>query len=121
MELGANLVGQDRDRLVGMAQRAEQLGLHSLWRGEAYGLDAVVPLTWAAAHTTRILLGSAILQIPARTPAMTAMTAASLDQLSGGRFILGLGMSGPQGRRGVARGAVRSPPADHRRVCGAAS
>jgi alkanesulfonate monooxygenase SsuD/methylene tetrahydromethanopterin reductase-like flavin-dependent oxidoreductase (luciferase family) len=96
MQLGANLTANESDHIIALAQRAEQLGLHSLWRGEAYGGDAVVPLTWAAAHTSRILLGSAILQIPARTPAMTAMTAQSLDQLSGGRFILGLGMSGPQ-------------------------
>jgi F420-dependent oxidoreductase-like protein len=105
MQLGANLSANDRETLVGLARRAEDLGLHSLWRGEAYGGDAVVPLAWAAAHTSRILVGSAILQIPARTPAMTAMTAQSLDQLSGGRFILGLGMSGPQvveGWHGVA-------------------
>src|ERR671918_234645 len=63
---------------------------------EAYGSDAVVPLAWIAAHTTRINVGTGIMQMPARTPANTAMTAVTLDALSGGRFLLGLGLSGPQ-------------------------
>src|SRR5262249_50783551 len=63
---------------------------------EAYGSDAVTTVTWLAAHTTRIHVGTAIMQIPARTPAMTAMTAATLDLLTGGRVLLGLGVSGPQ-------------------------
>lgn len=96
MQLGANLTQLDPAKLVAFAQRAEELGLHSLWRGEAYGVDAVVPLSWAAAHTSRIRLGSAILQIPARTPTMTGMTALALDRLTRGRFTLGVGMSGPQ-------------------------
>ncbi len=75
---------------------AERLGFHSVWTAEAYGSDAVVPLTWIAAKTSTIKLGTAIMQIPARSPAMTAMTAMTLDALSGGRFILGLGPSGPQ-------------------------
>jgi F420-dependent oxidoreductase-like protein len=75
---------------------AERLGFDSVWTAEAYGSDAVSPLAWIAARTARIRLGTAILQMPARTPAMTAMTAMSLDSLSGGRFILGLGPSGPQ-------------------------
>ncbi|MGW0808976.1 LLM class F420-dependent oxidoreductase [Nonomuraea sp. NPDC002799] len=82
--------------LVTRAKLAESLGYDSLWAGEAYGGDAVTALAWAAAHTERIRIGSSILQIPGRTPAMTAMTAASLAQLSGGRFVLGLGVSGPQ-------------------------
>jgi len=81
---------------VARVQEAERLGFDSVWTAEAYGSDAVTPLAWIAAHTTKIRLGTAILQMPARTPAMTAMTAMSLDQLSGGRLILGLGPSGPQ-------------------------
>jgi len=79
-----------------LAARAEALGFDSVWVAEAYGSDAVSVLGWLAASTTRIGLGSAILQMPARTPACTAMTALTLDALSGGRLILGLGMSGPQ-------------------------
>jgi F420-dependent oxidoreductase-like protein len=81
---------------VPLVQHAEALGFHSVWTAEAYGSDAVVPLTWAAAHTSRINVGTAIMQMPARTPANTAMTAATLDLLSDGRFLLGLGLSGPQ-------------------------
>ena len=86
---------------------AERLGYDSVWTAEAYGNDAITPLTWIAAKTTKIKLGTAIMQMPARTPAMTAMTAMTLDALSGGRFILGLGPSGPQvieGWHGVAYG-----------------
>ncbi|HXZ85062.1 MAG TPA: LLM class F420-dependent oxidoreductase [Myxococcota bacterium] len=75
---------------------AEKLGFDSVWTAEAYGSDAITPLAWIGARTTRIRLGTAIMQIPARTPAMCAMTAMTLDALSGGRFILGLGPSGPQ-------------------------
>jgi F420-dependent oxidoreductase-like protein len=75
---------------------AERLGFDSVWTAEAYGSDAITPLAWVGAQTTRIRLGTAIMQIPARTPAMCAMTAMTLDALSGGRFILGLGPSGPQ-------------------------
>jgi F420-dependent oxidoreductase-like protein len=77
-------------------QDAERLGYHSVWTAEAYGSDAVVPLAWMGALTYRIRLGTAILQMAARTPAMTAMTAMTLDALSGGRALLGLGVSGPQ-------------------------
>jgi F420-dependent oxidoreductase-like protein len=79
-----------------IARTAEELGYDSVWTAEAYGSDAATVLAWLAAGTTRIRLGSGILQIPARSAAMTAMTAATIDQLSGGRFILGLGSSGPQ-------------------------
>jgi F420-dependent oxidoreductase-like protein len=82
--------------LVELAQEAERLGYDSAWAAEAWGTDAVSVLAWLAAVTTKIKVGSAILQIPARTPANTAMTAATLDLLSGGRFLLGLGTSGPQ-------------------------
>lgn len=75
---------------------ADRLGYHSVWTAEAYGSDAVTPLAWIGAQTEQIGLGTAIMQMPARTPAMTAMTAITLDQLSGGRMLLGLGVSGPQ-------------------------
>ncbi len=89
-------------------EEAERLGYSSVWAAEAWGSDAVSVLAWIAARTHRILVGSAILQIPARTPAMTAMTAVTLNELSGGRFLLGLGLSGPQvveGWHGVAYGS----------------
>jgi F420-dependent oxidoreductase-like protein len=79
-----------------LAREAERLGYDSAWVAEAYGSDAATVLAWLAAQTSRINLGSAVFQIPARSPAMTAMTAATLDQLSAGRFRLGLGLSGPQ-------------------------
>ena len=75
---------------------AEDTGFDSVWTAEAYGSDAIVPLTWIAAQTRKIKLGTGIMQMPARTPAMTAMTAMTLDAMSGGRFILGIGPSGPQ-------------------------
>ena len=81
---------------VPLVQRAEALGYHSVWTAEAYGSDAITPLIWAGAHTSTIKLGTGIMQMPARTPANTAMTAATIDMLSGGRFLLGLGLSGPQ-------------------------
>jgi F420-dependent oxidoreductase-like protein len=77
-------------------REAERSGFDSVWTAEAYGSDAATPLAWFAAQTERIRLGAAILQIPGRSPAMTAMTAVTLDHLSGGRFSLGLGTSGPQ-------------------------
>jgi len=77
-------------------QAADRLGYYAVWTAEAYGSDAVTPLAWLGAHTQQIRLGTAIMQMPARTPAMTAMTAMTLDQLSGGRMLLGLGLSGPQ-------------------------
>lgn len=84
---------------------AEDLGFHSVWAAEAYGCDAVSSATWLAAHTSKIKVGTAIMQIPARSPASAAMTAIGLDALSQGRFLLGLGSSGPQvaeGWHGVA-------------------
>jgi F420-dependent oxidoreductase-like protein len=99
MRLGLNLgywgMASDTDN-VKLVQEAERLGYTSVWTAEAYGSDAATVLTWIAAHTTTIDLGSAIFQIPGRSPAMTAMTAATIDTLSGGRFRLGLGVSGPQ-------------------------
>jgi F420-dependent oxidoreductase-like protein len=90
-----------------LIREADRLGFHVVWTAEAYGSDAVTPLAFIAGQTERIHLGSGIMQIPARTPAMTAMTATTLDQLSGGRMLLGLGVSGPQvveGWHGVAYG-----------------
>ena len=86
---------------------AERLGYDSVWTAEAYGSDAITPATWILAQTSKIKVGTAIIQMPARTPACAAMTAMTLDQLSGGRFILGIGPSGPQvieGWHGVAYG-----------------
>ena len=79
-----------------VTRTAEDLGYDSVWTAEAYGSDAATVLAWLAAGTSRIKLGAGIFQIPARSAAMTAMTAATIDQLSGGRLLLGLGTSGPQ-------------------------
>ena len=81
---------------IELVQEADRLGVHSVWTAEAYGSDAVSPLAWLGALTTRIHLGTAIMQMPGRTPANAAMTAMTLNQLSGGRFLMGLGLSGPQ-------------------------
>src|SRR4029077_9460063 len=78
------------------ARAPARLGFHSVWTSEAYGTDAVTPMAWVAATTERIKVGSAIMQMPARSPAATASTVATLDLLSGGRMLLGLGTSGPQ-------------------------
>jgi F420-dependent oxidoreductase-like protein len=88
--------GTNPTELVALAQEAERFGYDSAWAAEAWGTDAVTVLAWLAATTSTIKIGSAILQMPARTPANTAMTAATLDLMSGGRFLLGLGTSGPQ-------------------------
>ena len=81
---------------MNLVKEAESLGFDSVWTAEAWGSDAVSPLAWIAAQTTKIRLGTAIMQLPGRSPANTAMTAMTLDALSGGRFTLGLGTSGPQ-------------------------
>ena len=99
MRLGLNLGyfgAAPPAQLIPLVQHAEGLGYSSVWTAEAYGSDAVVPLAWVAAHTSTIRCGTAIMQMPARTPAATAMTAATFDLLSDGRFLLGLGLSGPQ-------------------------
>ena len=99
MELGLNMgywgSGNDAENLE-LAKEADRLGYAVAWVAEAYGSDAPTVLAWVAAQTERIDVGSAIFQIPGRTPANCAMTAATLDTLSGGRFRLGLGVSGPQ-------------------------
>ena len=81
---------------IELIQQAESMGYDSVWTAEAYGNDAVTSAAYVLAQTSKIRVGTAIMQMPARTPAMCAMTAMSLDQLSGGRFIVGLGASGPQ-------------------------
>jgi F420-dependent oxidoreductase-like protein len=81
---------------LALAQEAERLGFSVVWAAEAYGSDSPSMLAWIAGQTSRIDVGSAVMQIPARSPAATAMTAATIDTLSGGRFRLGLGVSGPQ-------------------------
>jgi F420-dependent oxidoreductase-like protein len=100
MELGVHIgywgLGLSAAEQLELVREAERLGYDSVWTAEAYGSDAVTVLSWLAAQTERIKLGSAILQMPGRSAAMTAMTAATLDQLSGGRVLLGLGTSGPQ-------------------------
>ncbi len=111
MRLGLNFGywGSGASDNVAVAREAERLGYHSLWTAEAYGSDSVTPLVWLAAHTERINVGTAIMQMPARTPAMTAMTAATIDLLTGGRFLLGIGASGPQvveGWHGVVYGKL---------------
>src|ERR671925_971716 len=100
MKLGVHIgywgLGLTRQDQLAIVTEAERLGYDSVWAAEAYGSDAATILGWIAGQTERIRIGSAIFQMPARSPAMTAMTAATLDQLSGGRMMLGIGSSGPQ-------------------------
>ncbi|MFE6769013.1 LLM class F420-dependent oxidoreductase [Streptomyces fimicarius] len=101
--------GPDPGQLA-LVQEAERLGYDSVWTAEAWGSDAFTPLTWIAAHTSRIRLGTGIVQMAARTPTATAMHALTLDHLSGGRMLLGLGLSGPQVVEGwYGRPFPRSP------------
>jgi F420-dependent oxidoreductase-like protein len=107
MRLGINLgySGAQMSDVLPLVRLADRVGVDSVWAAESYGSDAVTVLSYIAGVTERIALGSAILQMPARTPAATAMTAMTLDALSRGRVILGLGVSGPQvveGWHGVA-------------------
>jgi F420-dependent oxidoreductase-like protein len=100
MKLGVNLgywgLGMGPQEQLHVVQEAERLGYDSVWAAEAYGSDAATVLAWLAAGTNKVKLGSAIFQMPGRTPALTAMTAATIDELSGGRMVLGIGSSGPQ-------------------------
>jgi F420-dependent oxidoreductase-like protein len=100
VRLGVNIgywgLGLTAAQQLQLVREAERLGYDSVWTAEAYGSDAVTVLAWLAGQTERIRLGTGIMQMPARSPAMTAMTAATLDQLSSGRVLLGLGSSGPQ-------------------------
>ncbi len=109
MELGllSGGFGSQINIPIDRIRQAESAGFTSVWTAEAYGNDAVTPAAWILAQTEKIKVGTAIMQMPARSPAMTAMTALTLNQLSGGRFLLGLGPSGPQvieGWHGVAYG-----------------
>jgi F420-dependent oxidoreductase-like protein len=98
MRLGLNLGywGSSPVDNVALAQEADHLGYHSVWTAEAYGSDAVSPLVWLAAKTEKINVGTAIMQMTARAPVVAAMTAATIDLLTGGRMLAGIGASGPQ-------------------------
>lgn len=100
MKLGVNVgywgFGMGAEDQLKVVQEAERAGYDSVWSAEAYGSDAATVLAWLAAQTSTIKLGSAIFQMPGRSPGLTAMTAATIDQLSGGRMLLGIGSSGPQ-------------------------
>src|SRR5881628_1130204 len=100
MRLGLHIgywgLGLTADEQLKLVREAESLGFDSVWSAEAYGSDAATVLAWLAGQTEKIKLGSAIFQMPGRSPAMTAMTAVTLDQLSNGRMLLGIGSSGPQ-------------------------
>lgn len=98
MQLGLHLGYWNRNPYPGIeiAQEAERLGYNTVWTAEAYGSDAISPLAWLGAHTSKIRLGTSVMQISARTPTAAAMTALTMDHLSNGRFILGVGVSGPQ-------------------------
>src|SRR5437763_7624019 len=100
MRLGLHIgywgLGLTADEQLKLVREAESLGFDSVWSAEAYGSDAATVLAWLAGQTSTIKLGSAIFQMPGRSPAMTAMTAATIDQISGGRMLLGIGSSGPQ-------------------------
>ncbi|GIH27963.1 LLM class F420-dependent oxidoreductase [Acrocarpospora phusangensis] len=98
LRLGLNLGYWQRDATdaTELVQTAERLGYDSVWTAEAYGSDAFTPLAWYGARTSRIKLGTSVVQLSARTPAATAMTAMTLDHLTGGRLLLGVGASGPQ-------------------------
>ena len=108
--------GEDWDDLVGYTQEADKLGVDQAWSAEAWGMDAIVPLAYLAAKTEKIKLGTGILQISSRVPSMMAMTAQSLDTVSKGRFILGLGVSGPQVVEGL-HGASFAKPLSRLREC----
>src|SRR3954468_16185620 len=104
MRLGLNVgywgLGLSNEDQLGLVREAEAAGFDSVWAAEAYGSDAATVLAWLAGQTSKIKLGSAIFQMPARSPAMSAMTAATLDVISGGRMRLGIGSSGPRGGGG---------------------
>jgi alkanesulfonate monooxygenase SsuD/methylene tetrahydromethanopterin reductase-like flavin-dependent oxidoreductase (luciferase family) len=122
MRLGLNFGywGSAPEDNVALAQEADRLGFHSLWTAEAYGSDAVSPLVWLAAKTEKISVGTAIMQMTARAPAMAAMTAATIDLLTGGRMLVGIGASGPQvveGWHGVPYGKPVTRAREYVRLC----
>lgn len=108
--------GTDWDNLVDYAIAADRMGVDQAWSAEAWGMDAIVPLAYLAARTERIQLGTGIMQISSRVPSMIAMTAQSMDTVSKGRFILGLGVSGPQVVEGL-HGASFAQPLGRLREC----
>ena len=108
--------GEDWDQLVDYTIAADRMGVAQAWSAEAWGMDAIVPLAYLAAKTQNIQLGTGILQISARVPSMIAMTAQSMDTVSKGRFILGLGVSGPQVVEGL-HGAAFAKPLSRLREC----
>ncbi len=112
MKVSISIGAYDRVDVLGLVeliQQAEKLGVHHAWSAEAWGGDAVTSLAYLGALTDKIKLGTGIMQISARTPSMTAMTALSLDNLTNGRFILGLGVSGPQVVEGLHGVAYQAP------------
>ena len=109
--------GQDWDQLVEYTMAADKMGVTQAWSAEAWGMDAIVPLAYIAAKTENIKLGTGILQISSRVPSMIAMTAQSLDTVSKGRFILGLGVSGPQVVEGLHGAAFRQAAFGRLREC----
>ena len=120
MRLGINVgywgLGMGPEEQLAVVQEAERLGYDSVWAAEAYGSDAATVLAWLAAGTSTIKLASGIFQMPGRSAAMTAMTAATIDELSGGRMILGIGSSGPQVAEGWHGQRFAPPAAAHPRV-----
>src|SRR4051794_33604759 len=114
MRLGLHIgywgLGLTADEQLKLVREAESLGFDSVWSAEAYGSDAATVLAWLAGQTETIKLGSAIFQMPGRSPAMTAMTAVTLDQLSNGRMLLGIGSSGPPGAEGWHGPRFAPPP-----------
>src|SRR3954451_13145749 len=122
MRLGLHIgywgLGLTADEQLRLVREAESLGFDSVWSAEAYGSDGATVLGWLAGQTKTIKLGSAIFQMPGRSPAMTAMTAATLDQISNGRMLLGIGSPGAPGGRGRAGAAVREAARADARVRG---
>ena len=107
--IGFGFGGEDWQQAVDFAVEAERLGVDSVWFAEAWGSDAVSPLAFVAARTSKIRLGTGIMQAGTRTPALVGMTAATLSVLTGGRFLLGLGTSGPQVRWTLLPAATERP------------
>ena len=116
ISISASSPAWDRDAFkdqLTYVQEAEQMGADTVWTVEGWGQDAVTPLAYLAARTKTIKLGTAIMQITARAPAMTAMTAMTLSSLSEGRFVLGLGSSGPQIVEGLHGQSFERPPVSY--------
>src|SRR3954470_20766103 len=125
MRIGVHLRHWDRTPhdMAALAKLAEDVGLESVWVSETWGSDATVLAAWIAAHTSRIAIGTGVLQMPARTPAAAAMAAATLDHLSNGRLRLGLGVSGPQvveGWHGVPFGSALTRTREYVKIVRAA-